>query len=88
MFCSGLVLCSSFDPSVVPTVPENNTVVCGAAARLNQYSCVYARPVATRRMMNNCEMAWFKNTKLALDIRVTGNQVLSAYLELANRQEA
>jgi hypothetical protein len=64
-FCSSLAIPSLFDSSAASiTVPENNRVVGGGAAVARvDHSRVTARPLATRRMMNNCAMPWFNNKK-------------------------
>jgi hypothetical protein len=86
MPCSDLAIPSSFDSSVFSVkVPENATVVGAAATRGVDHSRVTARPLATRRMINNCAMAYFNKTKLASETQVI--PVLTAYLHVFNRQE-
>jgi hypothetical protein len=86
MPCSGLAIPSPFDSAVVfVKAPENSTVVGTTAVTRDDHSRVTARPLATRRMMNNCAMAWLKQKALASDTRVILG--LTAYLHVSNRQE-
>jgi hypothetical protein len=77
-------MCWSIASSVPSDTERENTTVVGAAATRVDHSPVTVRPLATRRMMNNCAIPWFNKT---LTSETETIRVVSTYLNLSNRQE-